>query len=163
MSLYLVRAAETRAIVGIFYAHDRMSLAEIVDDSGENPNICEVAELPEGGISFRVNTPIPLPSLKMNEGEIDRAHSQIWGSAEAYSEQWGLMFLEEHSQLQWGNLVPDGMEYTCTFLHKFIPSGSMDPGLRSWLEDIGLNHKLQNKTSGEVIPLRANIESAEAV
>jgi hypothetical protein len=106
MPAYLVRLADTRDLVGFFFAEEVDQLEMIVDECTDVPD-CEYVELPEGGIMWE-SPAIPVPI------EIDKDSEQAdgedipempWSSASLTESWWSVLY--DYTDEQWTRFVPE--------------------------------------------------------
>lgn len=106
MKTYLVRMIEDQQLVGIIVANSIEFLRDCVDEVID-PNICEYATMPEGGIHWSNRAPrIPVQGPWDENGELPRGHDIPWRKA-SISECWHDSLYTDDGLKRWTPCVPN--------------------------------------------------------
>ncbi|MGY4193368.1 hypothetical protein [Bradyrhizobium sp. USDA 4520] len=107
MPAYLVRIADTRDLVGFFFAEDEEDLELIVDECTDVPD-CEYIELPEGGIMWEspaIDVPIEIDKDSTEPEDEDGVPSLPWSGATLTEAWWSVLY--GYTDEVWIRFVPE--------------------------------------------------------
>ena len=112
MNVYLVRHQETCELVGIFAAHTREMLMDLVDQVTD-PNICECRKMDEGGIMWERRAKRVPPAALPDPYEDPKGFNKVYVGVDggSWDERWCSEINELRPNRAWRPVVKPGKSW----------------------------------------------------